>query len=154
VLQGYHTPDMNKFMSVQYHSIEEVQVQLDWYEQLVTKQEGIWWGICLKETGEMIGNGGFHNWLQQHRIAELGYWILPAWQGKGYAQEAIAAMCKHAFTQMNIHRIEAIVEGENTASMNLLVKCGFIKESCRMECEIKNGRFIDLWCFALFNPAD
>lgn len=101
----------------------------------------------------VIGNGGLHQYKQEHKCVELGYWILPEEQGHGYASEAIRSICAYAFTTMDVHRIEAIVEGENNASMQLLTKFGFAHEGARKECELKNGRYIDLHYFALLNPA-
>ena len=148
VLKGYSDPAVNQHMSVQYKNLEEVQVQMNWYESMIVAETGIWWGICIKDTGEMIGNGGFHNWDKRHRSAELGYWILPEFHKMGYASEAINAMVNHAFRQMKIHRVEAIVESENVASGNLLLKNGFQLEGTRRECEWVNNKFIDLQIFA------
>lgn len=144
VLAGYGNPEINRHMSVEYHSLEEVQVQLDWYESLWSGGSGLWWGFCLKQEGTMIGNGGFHSWNQQHKSAELGYWVLSEFQRQGYASEAIRLMCNHAFTHMDLHRIEAVVETDNLGSGNLLRKNGFTLEGIRRECEWKNNGFIDL----------
>jgi ribosomal-protein-alanine N-acetyltransferase len=154
VLKGYSDPLVNQHMSVEYYSLEEVQTQLDWYSEIYRTGEGIWWAFCKKENPAfVIGNGGFHNYKPAHKCIELGYWILPDEQGKGYASEVIPAVCKYAFQAMDVHRIEAIVEGGNLASIQLLHKLGFTNEGARKECELKNGRFIDLYSFALFNPA-
>lgn len=153
VLAGYSDPAVYKHMSVSYHSLSEVQEQLDWYHEIYTKQEGIWWGICMRQNDLMIGNGGFHRWQKKHGCIELGYWILPQHQRQGYAVEAIRAMCDYAFAQLQVHRIEAIVEDDNEASMQLLEKNGFLNEGCRKECEWKNNRYIDLYSLALINPA-
>ncbi len=151
VLAGYSDPLIYQHMSVSYHSLTEVQAQLDWYDSLLTEGTGIWWGICLKDTGEMIGNGGLHRWDKKHHCAELGYWILPIFQRRGYVSEAIGLMVGYAFQQLAIHRIEAIVESENEASGSLLLKNGFLYEGTRRECEWVNGRYIDLQFYARLN---
>ena len=148
VLAGYSDPRINQFMSVAYHSLYEVKVQLDCYEKLLVDQSGIWWGICLKESGQMIGNGGFHDWHHQHRKAEIGYWLLPEFQGRGLASEAVNAMLNYGFDKMILHRIEAEVEVGNTASSALLTKNGFILEGIRKECEIINEKFINIEMWA------
>jgi ribosomal-protein-alanine N-acetyltransferase len=99
----------------------------------------------------MIGNGGFHKWEHLHRKAELGYWILPEYQGKGLAAEAISAMITHGFENMALHRIEAEVETENAPSSRILRKMGFELEGIKKECEYINGRFIDLEFWAKLN---
>ncbi len=148
VLAGYSDPRVYQFMSVSYHNLQEIKVQLDWYERLLSAQSGIWWGICMKEGGQMIGNGGFHDWHHQHRKAELGYWLLPEFQGRGLASEAITAMINYGFAGMSLHRIEAEVETENTASSVLLRKLGFTLEGIKKECEFINERFVDLETWA------
>ncbi len=154
VLKGYSDPRVNQHLSVAYHSLDEVQAQLDFYNSIFTTGDGIWWAICKKEDPtDVIGNGGLNNFKPDHKCIELGYWILPGEQGKGYATEAIRSICNYAFTVLDVHRIEAIVEGENNASMQLLTKLGFTHEGVRKECEMKNGRYIDLHSFALLNST-
>lgn len=144
VLQGYSDARVNGHMSVSYHSLDEVQEQLTWYEELYNNHTGIWWGICLSSTGEMIGNGGFHLWHHTHRTAELGYWLLPEHQKKGYALEAMRAMILYGFNEMNLHRIEAIVDSGNHPSSALLKKLGFSLDGIRRECEFVNSKFVSL----------
>ena len=154
VLKGYSDPLVNRHMSVAYHSLDEVQEQLDWYNEIYKTGAGIWWAFSKKENlAVVVGNGGLNNYKPADKCIELGYWILPEEQGRGYASEAIRSICAYAFTTMDVHRIEAIVEGENNASMQLLTKLGFAHEGARKECELKNGRYIDLHYFALLNPA-
>jgi len=144
VLKGYSDVRVNKHMSVAYHSLEEVTTQLNWYGELFQNSTGIWWGICIRETGEMIGNGGFHLWNKKHRNAELGYWILPEFQGQGYASEAVKAMINFGFGHMDLHRIEAIVETENGPSSKLLKASGFVLDGIKRDCECINNKFVSL----------
>ena len=144
VLKGYSDVRVNQHMSVSYHTLEEVNVQLKWYYELFNEKTGIWWGICLKDSGEMIGNGGFHLWNKIHRNAEMGYWILPEFQKKGYASEAIREMMRYGFDHMNLHRIEAIVETENGPSSKLLKDAGFVLDGIRRDCEFVRNNFISL----------
>ncbi|QNA43396.1 GNAT family N-acetyltransferase [Lacibacter sediminis] len=154
VLKGYSDPLVNQHMSVAYYSLEEVQAQLDFYNSIYETGTGTWWAICIKDDpSTVIGNGGLNNYRPQHRCVEIGYWLLPAMQGKGYAAEAVKAICRYAFEQLDVHRIEAIVEGGNNTSIKLLEKLGFGYEGTHRESELKNNRYIDLIYYAMFNPA-
>jgi [ribosomal protein S5]-alanine N-acetyltransferase len=154
VLKGYSDPLVNRHMSVAYYSLEEVQAQLDFYNSIYQSGTGTWWAICRKDDpSTVIGNGGLNNYRKQHRCVEIGYWLLPHAQGKGYAAEAVKAICSYAFTQLDVHRIEAVVEGGNDTSIRLLEKLGFACEGTHRECELKNNSYIDLIYYALFNPA-
>lgn len=55
----------------------------------------------------------------------LGYWTGEAFARQGYMREAILAVVHHAFTQLDLSRIEAACLPENAASRGLLEKCGF-----------------------------
>lgn len=144
VLAGYGNPDIYKHMGVSYHSLEEVQAQLEWYKTLFSTNAGLWWGFCLADTGQMIGNGGFHRWDQKHHTTEVGYWLLPDFHRQGYGTEVLGKMTEYAYQVMNVHRVEAVVEMENTSSSRLLTSSGFTLEGIRRQCEWKNDAFIDL----------
>jgi RimJ/RimL family protein N-acetyltransferase len=60
--------------------------------------------------------------------AELGYVIGRAHWRQGYAREALAALCAHAFERMAIRRIEAEVDPDNVPSNALLRALGFTLE--------------------------
>jgi ribosomal-protein-alanine N-acetyltransferase len=55
----------------------------------------------------------------------LGYWTGQSHARQGYMREAVAAVVHHAFTRMDISRIEAACLPENAASRALLESCGF-----------------------------
>ena len=56
------------------------------------------WAVCLKETGEMIGDCGLtlQN-IEGEMLPEIGYHIRRDQQRKGYAKEAAAAVRDWAF---------------------------------------------------------
>jgi ribosomal-protein-alanine N-acetyltransferase len=55
----------------------------------------------------------------------LGYWMGQAHARQGYMREAILSVVHHAFTVMDLSRIEAACLPENAASRGVLEKCGF-----------------------------
>ncbi|MDT8855915.1 GNAT family protein [Paracoccaceae bacterium Fryx2] len=55
----------------------------------------------------------------------LGYWMGAAHARHGYMREAILAVVHHAFTVLDLSRIEAACLPENAASRGVLEKCGF-----------------------------
>ncbi|NBE06161.1 GNAT family N-acetyltransferase [Paragemmobacter ruber] len=55
----------------------------------------------------------------------LGYWIGARFSRQGYMREAIQAVVHHAFTVLDLSRIEAACLPENAASRGVLEKCGF-----------------------------
>ena len=55
----------------------------------------------------------------------LGYWTGECFAREGYMREAILSMVHHAFTRLDLSRIEAACLPENKASRGLLEKSGF-----------------------------
>ena len=55
---------------------------------------------------------------------DIGYALLPAYWGQGYACEAAAAVLAHAREALGLRRLVAIVSPENAASNALLQKIG------------------------------
>ncbi|HSF64495.1 MAG TPA: GNAT family protein [Paracoccaceae bacterium] len=55
----------------------------------------------------------------------MGYWIGRPHARQGYMREAIRAVVHHAFTAMDLSRVEAACLPENAASRGVLESCGF-----------------------------
>ncbi len=71
----------------------------------------------------------------------LGYWIGAPFARKGYMREAILAVVHHAFTQLDLSRVEAACLPENAASRGVLEKCGFKYEGVAQSYLQINGRW-------------
>lgn len=62
------------------------------------------------------------------RSAWIGYWVAKAVNGGGVATAALALGLDHCFGPVGLHRVEATVRPENTASRAVLAKVGFREE--------------------------
>jgi len=71
----------------------------------------------------------------------LGYWIGAPHARQGYMREAILALTHHAFTRMDLSRMEAACLPENAASRGVLEKCGFKYEGVAQSYLQINGRW-------------
>ncbi|WP_084862499.1 GNAT family N-acetyltransferase [Salibaculum halophilum] len=70
-----------------------------------------------------------------------GYWIGAAHARQGYMREAIEALVHHAFTALDLSRIEAGCLPENVASRRLLESCGYKYEGVAQSYLQINGRW-------------
>jgi len=70
-----------------------------------------------------------------------GYWIGEPFARQGYMREAIAAVVHHAFTSIDLSRIEAGCLPENTPSRRLLESCGYKYEGVAQSYLQINGRW-------------
>lgn len=71
----------------------------------------------------------------------LGYWIGQPHARQGYMREAIEALVHHAFTHLDLSRIEAACLEENTASRGVLEHTGFKYEGVAQSYLQINGRW-------------
>jgi len=83
---------------------------------------------------------GIH-FIEDNYQAEIGYTLSPAFQGKGYAIEAVKAILDYLFSKLKKHRITASVDPDNIKSIRLLENVGFRKEAHF----IKSFRMNDQW---------
>jgi RimJ/RimL family protein N-acetyltransferase len=66
------------------------------------------------------------------RSSDIGYWIAPTAQGKGYATEATRALAGWAFEQ-GVHRVEVRLDVRNVVSARVALAAGFGFEGIRRE---------------------
>lgn len=90
--------------------------------------------ICLDE--EPIGVVELNDIRYQR--GELVCWLIPEYQGNGYATEALSLLIDHAFDVLGVHRVYGRTLGFNEGSQALLDRLGFTKEE-----EFRDHVFID-----------
>ncbi len=92
-------------------------------------------GVAVVLDGVVIGtvslgvvDGMGQPGMPRRTEASLGYVLDPAYGGRGYATEAVAAMVDHAFARLDVRRITAGCFADNLASVRLLDKLGMRRE--------------------------
>ncbi|WP_396193951.1 GNAT family N-acetyltransferase [Flavobacterium sp.] len=128
---------------------EEALAHIAMIEEKIENNTGINWGITVKGSDKIIGIIGHYRIQPENHRAEIGYMLLPEYNGKGYITEAIKAVVEYGFEQMNLHSIEAVIDPGNTASEKVLQKNGFVKEAHILENELWDGKFWDTVIYSL-----
>jgi len=149
IFEGLSHPEVIPFYGVRYDSFENTKKQMEWYEKSYNEGKGGPWKIIDKITGEKIGVVAYYYHKAEHKIAEVGFWLFPQHWNKGITTEVLRIVIEYCQKEKDIHRLEAFVEEGNAASSRVLQKLGFIHEGTMRECEIKNGKYIDLMVYAL-----
>lgn len=81
------------------------------------------WRVELKDSGLPIGMCGFAK-RPGLDDPDVGFALLPEYEGNGYALEAAKACMEYAATEMKIDVIKAITSKANKRSQKLLEKIG------------------------------
>jgi len=83
--------------------------------------------LQLKENGELIGTSGLvkRDWLE---YVDIGFALLPEYEGKGFGFEASEEILKLAKNQFHLNKILAITLPTNKKSVKLIEKLGLVFE--------------------------
>ncbi|MBX2872021.1 MAG: GNAT family N-acetyltransferase [Saprospiraceae bacterium] len=103
----------------------ETEAYLEKMQQGVAMGQWIIWGIHFQQEG-FVGSICLWNLSEEEKKADIGYELLPAFQGKGIMSEAIPLVIAYGFEEMQLDRITAEVHLQNLTSVALLKKYGFI----------------------------
>lgn len=110
--------------------------------------EAVHFAVELSETGELIGGVTLAISRDDDR-AHLTYWIgVPYWC-RGYATEAAREAIRHAFEDLDLHRVHAAHFGSNPASGRVMQKVGMTREGIMREHHKKWGEYEDRVAYGL-----
>ena len=98
--------------------------------------------IVERESGDFIGDLGIRA-LDDHAQVELGITIAPDRRQKGYAREALHAIMDVFFRIRKIHRITAVADRRNVASLAMLERSGMRREAVLRENSLFRDEFVD-----------
>ena len=112
---------------------------------------GQWFQIAIefKETGTLAGDCALKINEHDERQAEIGYTLARAYQGKGIAAEAVSRVLDYAFRTLELHRVIAITDCENAASIALLERLGLRREGHFIQNVWFKGRWADEYLYAV-----
>lgn len=118
---------------VPMESEEEARKFINRLNDNASRNESYIWAITLKGWPELVGTICLWNFSKYRSSAEAGYEMFPAFQGKGIMNEALNAVISHGFTTLDLHSIAGWTHPENKASIKLLEKNGFIRNTALEE---------------------
>ncbi len=117
---------VNKFVGRDNSStIEKAKEFILKIQNLVEKNEGLYWIIRLKENNDLVGTVCLWNFDSENEIVEIGYEMLPEFQGKGIMTEALKAVTAYTFEEIKAKIITAFPSEDNSNSVAILKKLNF-----------------------------
>ncbi len=83
------------------------------------------WAVEWSKDGSFVGDCGLVlQSLEETRVVEVGYHVLPAWQRRGIATEAALACRDYARDVLRVGKLYAFVRPENEASRRVAAAMG------------------------------
>jgi [ribosomal protein S5]-alanine N-acetyltransferase len=107
--------------------------------------------FAIRLAGEppIVGCAGLRDIDQEHRQAELGFWIGREYWGQGYASEAAEAVIRYGFQTLGLNRICAHHMARNPAAGRVLRRIGMEREGLLRQRVRKWGVYEDVVLYAI-----
>jgi len=121
----------NDLNMIQYTGIPQMLTMTDAVEFARTRIEGmkndrwIYWIISDKSTDELMGTICVFNFDEEKTSCDIGYELLPAFQGQGFVADAMDAIIAYCFQVLSIKKIYADINEENLDSIQVVKRAGF-----------------------------
>ena len=115
------------------HSLQFIQRSQD----QMRDQEALALGIFYNDV--VIGGIGMHDWDQETRKAQIGYWITMEHEGKGIIVKSLAPFISMLFEQIGLNKIEIHYVPANKRSAKVAERLGFMREGVIRQSCMRNG---------------
>lgn len=143
---------MNEYIDVKPdENITETKEYIDKMNRGIDNNKWIIWAIELKQSEKIIGTISIWNINTEQTGAELGYGIMPDYQGKGFMKEALLRVVQYAFDIMSLKYLDAYTEENNLKSIRLLKRCDFKEVNKIKEEGYFNSRVYNMIVFRINN---
>jgi RimJ/RimL family protein N-acetyltransferase len=86
------------------------------------------WTAVDPATGRMVGNVSLFAIDRDDAVAKIGYRVLPAARGRGFARQMVDAVTRWAFNERGLARVQLEHAVPNLASCRVAVAAGFVLE--------------------------
>ena len=107
--------ELSGFLPIQLQRMEAEPSQREWMARFM---------VLRGDETRVVGHCGFHGPPPTVGRAEIGYTVFSAFRGRGYAQEAAAALVRWAFEQGE-REVFATVSPTNAPSLAIVRALGF-----------------------------
>jgi RimJ/RimL family protein N-acetyltransferase len=101
------------------------------------------------EDGQVVGSVGM-TVSESEQTGTIGYWCVPAHRGRGVVTRAVGLLCRYAFDELHLERLQLVADPDNQASQRVAEKAGFTREGVlRSHLRHPDGRRRDSVMFSL-----
>jgi RimJ/RimL family protein N-acetyltransferase len=135
-------PNVNRQQGWERTDPEAVRADIEEMSRRAPGETGGWVQFSVEERdgGRLVGDVGLSPAEGESGVLKVGYTIDPAFQGRGYATEAVRALLDYAFTTLGADVIRAYASAGNAASIRVAEHVG-MRLIERFEGEDEDGRW-------------
>jgi [ribosomal protein S5]-alanine N-acetyltransferase len=109
--------------------------------------------ITLTENEKTIRIGLAQIWsyVESRKSWEIGFALLPAYTGKGYACEAVRLLLQFAFDTLAVHKVVGMCNSQNTRSIALMEHVGMTREGIFKEELFWQDQWTDQYFYSILD---
>ncbi|MGH2595079.1 MAG: GNAT family N-acetyltransferase [Actinomycetota bacterium] len=126
-ISGYRSdPDVHRYQGWERTDPDGVRAEIREMSGRSPGSPGGWVQLSVekRDGNELVGDVGLSPAEDEPGVIKVGYTVAPAFQGLGYATEAIDALVAYAFDALGAEVVRAYASAENVASLRVAEKVG------------------------------
>ena len=147
-----NNPAVTRYLRVMRpHSQRE---EREWVERVTAGADPTQAQLVIESLdGEYLGGVGLVNIDWRNRSAEMGIVVAnPDHWGRGYGTEATLLLLRHAFEELNLHRVYLHVHDFNERAHRSYLGVGFVDEGRVREALFRHGEWHDTIVMGMLAP--
>jgi RimJ/RimL family protein N-acetyltransferase len=119
-------PAVHRYQGWERTDVEGIEQQIEEMTMRAPGEAGGWVQLSVEERegGRLVGDVGLSPADGEPGVVKVGYTIAPAFQGRGYATEAIRALVLYAFETLEADVVRAYASADNAPSIRVAEKVG------------------------------
>lgn len=147
--------ELQKWMSWSFDGANTMEATQHYISVIVPEQDKqgflSLFGFC-RETGQFIVASGI---VVKDGRQETGYWVAPAFFGKGYAAESANAIIRYAFGQRNVREFFINHYEGNIKSEKIIRALGFQELAVQRQAQARclDGKMLDVHDYIMTDPS-
>lgn len=118
--------EINKYLDrPPCNTIDDAANFINKVNENINKNMALYWAITLSGQNKLVGTICLFSFSDENESCEIGYELLPNFQGRGIMREAVKKVIDYAFNTIGVQKIEASLHRDNQPSIKLLEKVLF-----------------------------
>jgi len=119
-------PDVHRHQGWDRTDQAGIRTEIERMARRAPGESGGWvqFSVLERASGRLVGDVGLSLADGEPGVIKVGYTIAPAFQGLGYASEAIGALVAYAFDTLGAEVVRAYASVENVPSIRVAEKVG------------------------------
>lgn len=114
-------PDVHRHQGWERTDPEWIRAEISEMATRAPGEDGGWVQLSVleRQTRLFVGDVGFSRVQGEPGVVKVGYTVAPAFQGRGYATEAMRALLGYLFEVLGADLVRAYADAENVASLRV-----------------------------------